>query len=52
MTKKITDKEVLDLLKKLTDKPSRNLQINKDDILNLQIALNTSKSLEEFLALV
>jgi hypothetical protein len=52
MNKKITDKEVLALLKKLTDKPKRDLQINKDDILNLQIALNTSKSLEEFLALV
>ena len=49
---KITDLEVLKLLKELTDKPDRDLLINKDDILNLQIALNTSKSLEEFLTLV
>lgn len=33
----------------LTGRPQRTYVIGADDIINLQIALNTSKTLEEFL---
>lgn len=33
-------------------KPERNTIINKEDIINLQIALNTTNSLDEFLAAI
>ena len=37
---------------KPSKKPNRDLLINEDDELNLQIALNTAKSFNEFLELV
>ena len=33
-------------------RPARNTVIGKEDVLNLSIALNTAKSLDEFLAQV
>jgi len=36
----------------LSRRPERNLIINDDDVLNLKIALESSKSLENFLELV
>ncbi len=35
--------------KLLTGRPAREREINKEDILNLKIALNSCTSLEEFL---
>jgi len=37
---------------KLSNRPKRDKKINQDDIINLQIALNTAKSEEEFLRMV
>ncbi len=37
---------------KLSERPKRKTVIGADDIMNLRIALETSRSLEEFLAKV
>lgn len=44
------NKEVM--IEMFTGRPVRDLVINEEDVMNLQIALETSKSLEEFLTLV
>lgn len=36
-------------LKLFRGRPARDTEINKEDIINLKIALNSSKTLEEFL---
>jgi len=46
---KLEDLDKEDYIPFLEGRPSRNEAINEDDIMNLQIALNTSKNFKEFI---
>ena len=46
---KENDRRLGKLISVINGKPKRDTVINKEDILNLKIALNTSHTLEEFL---
>jgi len=41
-------KLLIDITPVISGRPERNIKINNDDILNLKIALYTTKSVEEF----
>jgi hypothetical protein len=49
---KSTRKKTNSIFVELTGRPERDTVINEEDIANLKIALETARTLEEFLALV
>jgi len=49
---KSTRKKTNSIFVELTGRPERDTVINDEDIANLKIALETARTLEEFLALV
>lgn len=49
ITRRGNSSERFTIIPKLTGRPERETAIGNDDIINLKIALETSKTLEEFL---